>query len=97
MLHVDLKNSALRRKLSRRKMMGRTDNRLINIQFTDGRVSRIPRPEAAVKVDSGEAKYVSNSIYRELRPRKESKAKIVEQQQEKAARRREDKNQDVKS
>jgi hypothetical protein len=98
MPHVDLKNFALKRRLSkRRKTMGRTDNRLINIQFTDGRVTRIPRPEAAVKVDSGEAKYISNTIYRGLRPRKVSKAEIAEQQQEKAAQRRKNKNLDIKS
>lgn len=77
--------------------MSRSDNRLINIQFTDGRVSRIPRPDAAVHVDSGKAKYISNTIYRGLRPRKESKAEIAEQQKEKAVQRRKNKNQDIQS
>ena len=80
--------------------MSRADNRLINIQFIDGQISRIPRPEAAVKVGSGEAKYVSNTIYRAQRPSqvsKPSKAENVEQQQEKAAQRRKNKNQDNKS
>ena len=40
------------------------DTRLINIQFKDGKVKRLPRDQASDLVDEGKAKYISNTLYK---------------------------------
>ena len=42
----------------------RGDDKLINIRYTDGKLSRIPRGKAEPLVNEGRAFYVSNTIYR---------------------------------
>lgn len=42
------------------------DKSLMNIQFKDGEIKRVPRLEAEDVVASGKAKFVSNSVYRSL-------------------------------
>ena len=40
------------------------DTRLINIQFKDGKVSRIPRDRTEEIVSSGKAKFISNTLFK---------------------------------
>lgn len=42
----------------------RGDDRLINIQYRDGAVKRLPRSKAEVQVELGRAKYISNTLYK---------------------------------
>ena len=40
------------------------DNRLVNIQFLDGNVKRLPRSEADDFVTSGKAKFISKTLFK---------------------------------
>lgn len=61
----------------------RGDNRSINIQYKDGTVSRLKRFQAEPLVDSGKAKYVSNTVWRKLRPKPEPSGSKEEKNAEK--------------
>ena len=42
----------------------RGEGRLINIRYNDGVVKRLPRLQAALQIELGRARYISNTLYK---------------------------------